>query len=138
MVSVYLFESKGRVLSNHLQRMSNSLRRVGGTAIKDLFPWLLLKGCSQNACFPESAKLIGTRLALAGSMAIVFVCWAVLSTLFALALFRAAARPIPRADEQILPEVEQAELPGIAPRLEKPSRLPKARPEALATSYTTL
>lgn len=73
-------------------------------------------------------------------MAIVFICWVVVATVFALALFRASARPVPRYDEEFAAESQEFDLDIArpAPKSQNPRPVPKARAEVLASSYTTL
>jgi len=61
-------------------------------------------------------------------MAIVVICWVSISLLFTLALLRAAARPRPRADEQITTK-------GIEVKIPTPKKAYQAQaPARLVTS----
>jgi hypothetical protein len=61
-------------------------------------------------------------------MAIVVICWVSISLLFTLALFRAAARPRHRADEQITTKDIEVKIPAA-----KKAYQPKA-PDRLVTT----
>ncbi len=71
-------------------------------------------------------------------MVFLIIGWVVLATVLSLALFRAAARPLPRCDEETISgqESEPATLPPPKPHKARPTV--KAHAEALASSYTTL
>jgi len=58
-------------------------------------------------------------------MAIVVICWVSISLLFTLALLRAAARPRPRADEQITTKDIEVKMPAPkrAYQAQSPNRL---------------
>ncbi len=71
-------------------------------------------------------------------MTIVLIGWAVLAVLFSLALFRAAARPLPRPEEEAVAEPEKVKVPAAISKVQKPLPLAKPRAEVLASSYTTL
>jgi hypothetical protein len=72
-------------------------------------------------------------------MAIVFICWVVLSIVLSMALFRAAARrPLPHCEEEFASGPEHFDVPAHCPKLQKPLPVAKPRAEVLANSYTTL